>query len=283
VIERILCPHPGGTHRLACHVSGPRNASAVLCVHGLSRNAHDFDAVAERLAPGFRVVCVDMPGRGDSDWLEDPALYGEQTYLRDLRQLQDELALGPVRWIGTSMGGLLGMKMAAAEPSRVAALVLNDIGAELDGADLARLRRTSAAAITFASLAEAEAWFRSRYAAFGPLSDTRWREFTETGVEPAVGGRLRPRFDVRAVPLAPPPSTVNLWSTYDAIRCPTLVLRGAQSALLSRATCEAMALRGPRARWREVAHAGHAPDLFFPDLVDEIAKFIGSSLERAHP
>lgn len=282
MIVHVDCPHPGGRHRVACHVSGAEGTPAVLCVHGLSRNAHDFDAVAARLAPAFRVVSVDMPGRGDSEWLDDPALYGEQTYLFDLRRVMDELDLGAVRWIGTSMGGLLGMKMAAAEPARVSALTLNDMGAELDGADLARLRQTAAEAVTFASLADAEAWFRVRYAAFGPLGAGRWREFTETGVEPVPGGRLRPRFDIRAAPLAPPPPKVDLWSTYDAIRCPTFLLRGAQSALLSRATCEAMAVRGPRARWIEVPDAGHAPDLFFPELVETIARFIEQSLEGPH-
>ena len=176
----VECRHAGGTHRVACHVSGPEGAPAVLCVHGLSRNAHDFDAVAARLKAKFRIVSVDMPGRGDSAWLEDAALYNEQTYLGDLRHLMDELRLGPARWIGTSMGGLLGMKMAASDPERVAALVLNDVGAELDGKDLARLRQTSAEAASFASLEEAEKWFRVRYAAFGNLSAQRWREFTQT-------------------------------------------------------------------------------------------------------
>jgi pimeloyl-ACP methyl ester carboxylesterase len=274
-IVKIECPHPGGQHRVACHVWKGSGDRTVLCVHGLSRNAHDFYALARRLAGEFRVVCVDMPGRGDSDWLEDAALYGDATYLPDLRRVMDALELGAVRWVGTSMGGLLGMKMAAADPQRIAALVLNDIGAELEGAELARLRRDAAAEADFASLDEAEAWFRQRYAAFGIRSDARWRDFTATGVERTASGRLRPRFDARAAPTGAPPPRVDLWATWDAIHCQALVLRGGQSALLSRATCKAMSKRGPRAAWIEVAGAGHAPDIDGP-LLEQVASFLGA-------
>ena len=274
-VVMVECPHPGGRHRIACHVWEGDPARAVLCVHGLSRNAHDFYALGRRLRGAFRVVCVDMPGRGDSDWLEDASLYGDATYLPDLGRVIDALQLGAVRWVGTSMGGLLGMKMASAEPRRVSALVLNDIGAELDGPELARLRRDAAAEASFASLEEAEAWFRQRYAAFGIRGDERWRDFTATGIERTETGRLRPRFDVRAAPTAPPPARVDLWSTWDAIRCRALVLRGEQSALLSRATCETMSTRGPRAEWIEVPGAGHAPDLAGP-LLERIAEFLAT-------
>jgi len=269
----VDCEHPGGRHRVACHVLGQAGRPAVLCVHGLSRNAHDFDALAQRLAPRFRVVSVDMPGRGDSEWLQDPTHYRETTYLGDLRRVMDALELEPVRWVGTSMGGLLGMKMAAADPARVAALVLNDIGAELDGPELARLRQQSSEPVTFASRDEAETWFRSRYAAFGIQDAERWRQFTDTGIEPAPDGGLRPRFDARAASLLPVPPRVDLWATYEAIRCPVYLLRGADSVLLGRATCEAMARRGPRAQWMEVPDAGHAPDLQGV-LVEAVASFI---------
>jgi pimeloyl-ACP methyl ester carboxylesterase len=250
----------------------------VLCVHGLTRNARDFAPLAERLAPRFRVIAVDLPGRGLSARLEDAALYADDTYLADLRCVMDALASGPVRWIGTSLGGRLGMKMAAAHPERIAALVLNDMGAELDGADLERLRRDAATDASFADLPEAERWMRTRYAAFGRLGDARWRAFTEASVERAPGGRLRPCFDTRAVPAAKLPPRVDQWALYRAIRCPVLVLRGAESALLSRATCEAMATSGPRARWIEVPDAGHAPDLGDAALISSIAHYLESGI-----
>jgi pimeloyl-ACP methyl ester carboxylesterase len=280
-VAQIQCPHPGGTHRVTCHLWGWQRdaavAPAVLCVHGLSRNARDFDAIAERLAASFCVACVDMPGRGGSDRLDDPALYSEQNYLADLKCVMAGLGLRSARWIGTSMGGLLGMKMAAVDPARVAALVLNDVGAVLDGAELSRLRRNSTDQVSFDNLEQAEAWCRVRYAEFGHLSAARWRSFAETSVERSADGRLRPCFDARAVSSAPVPPKVDLWNTYKAVRCPTLVIRGAKSALLSRATCEAMATCGPRARWIEVPDAGHAPDLSLAELNEEIFRFIEAS------
>jgi pimeloyl-ACP methyl ester carboxylesterase len=273
-VLQVDCPHPGGRHAVACQAWGPANAPAVLCVHGLTRNARDFEPLAMRLAPGLRVIAADLPGRGASPRLETAALYGDDTYLADLRRVMDQLNTGPVRWIGTSLGARLGMKMAAAHPERVAALVLNDMGAELDGADLDRLRREAATEASFAGLDEAERWMRRRYAAFGRLSDARWREFTEASVERAPDGRLRPCFDVRAVPKAALPARVDQWALYNAIRCPVFVLRGAESALLSRATCEAMARTGPRAQWIEVPGAGHAPDLSGELLTAAIEKFL---------
>ncbi len=280
---RLDCPHPGGRHSLACHLWGPESAPAVLCVHGLTRNARDFDPLVTRLAGRFRIVAVDLPGRGASEPLTDPALYGDDTYLADLRRAIDAFAPGPLRWVGTSLGGRLGMKMAAAEPGRVAGLVLNDIGAEVDGADLARLRGDAEAAASFTDLAEAEAWMRRRYAAFGPLTDARWREFAAHSVAHGADGRLSPCFDARAVPKAPPAGRVDYWDLYRAIRCPVLVLRGAESKLLSRAACEAMAAageagHGPRTRWLEVPGAGHAPDLGLPGLAEAVADFLEGTL-----
>lgn len=270
----LECPHRGGAHRIACHVWGTEGRPAVLCVPGLTRNARDFDLLAARLAARFRVVCVDLPGRGQSERLSEAALYGDDTYLTDLRRVIERFAGWPVRWVGTSLGGRLGMKMAAASPEGVAALVLNDIGADLDGAELARLRADAAAEASFADLNEAEAWMRRRYAAFGRLQDERWRNFAETSVEPAPGGRLRPCFDTRAVPAASIPPRVDLWDLWRAIRCPVLILRGAESRLLSRETCEAMAQGSPRARWIEVAGAGHAPDLSEASLNEAIVEFL---------
>lgn len=276
MLTMLDCAHAGGRHRLACRISGPQEAPAVVCVHGLTRNARDFDALAKRLSADHRVVCIDMPGRGDSDWLEDPSLYCERTYLDDIRRVIDELRLPSIGWVGTSMGGLLGLRLASSEPGRVSALVLNDVGAELDGEELVRLRHAARAPVSFADFAEADRWFRERYAAFGRLSEARWRHLVETGVEPAPGARLRPRFDVRAVPDGAVPGRVDLWQAYRAVRCPVLVIRGALSRLLSRSTCEAMSACGPRAQHLEVAGAAHAPDLFDEGLVDAIAAFLAA-------
>ncbi len=278
-MKRVACPHAGGSHALACHTWGPATAPVVLCVHGLTRNARDFDALVARLVPAFRLVSVDLPGRGDSELLADATLYNDDTYLADLQRVMNSFTPGEVRWVGTSLGGRLGMKMAAQDPERISALVLNDIGAEIDGGDLARLREQGAVEVSFANRADAEAWMRERYAAFGRLSDARWREFTAHSVALDSEGRYRPRFDQRAVPAARVGGRVDYWDLYRAIRCPVLVLRGADSQLLSRATCEAMVASagdrgGPDTRWIEVPQAGHAPDLSLPGLVESIAEFL---------
>ena len=273
-IVRFACPHSDGPHMIAVHCWGDEDAPAVLCAHGLSRNARDYDVLAAHLARTYRVICIDLPGRGESEWLRDPAQYGDETYLADIRFIMNQLVKQPVRWIGTSLGGRLGMKMAA-YGNEVCALVLNDIGAEIDGADLGRLRANGATEVSFANMKEAEAWMRVRYAEFGQLSDARWRTLVQTSVQAAADSRLRPSFDPRAVPTASPAGPVSYWDIYGKIRCPMLVLRGAQSKLLSRATCEAMKRNGPLAKWVEIPGAGHTPDLGNKALIEVVSNFLG--------
>jgi pimeloyl-ACP methyl ester carboxylesterase len=271
---RLDCPTPAGVLPVAARQWGTPGAPAVVCVHGLSRNASDFDALGGALAPRMRVVSIDMPGRGDSPCLADPAGYREATYLAVARHVIDTLGLGAVAWVGTSMGGLLGMKLAASEPARLRALVLNDVGAELDGPELARLRREAAMEVEFADLDEAEAHFRRRYEAFGPLPDERWRHLARHGVWRLDSGRLRPAFDPRAVDPGPLPARVDLWKVWGAVRCPSLVILGGRSRLIDRSVCERMAATGPAARWIEIPQAGHAPDLYGPERIAPVAAFL---------
>jgi pimeloyl-ACP methyl ester carboxylesterase len=249
-------------------------APAVVCVHGLSRNARDFDELAAALAPRFRVACIDMPGRGDSAWLEDASRYGSDTYLDVARFVIDSLGLGAVHWVGTSMGGLLGMRIAAQFPSRVRSLVMNDVGAELDGEELGRQRRSAGESVLLTDMAEADAYLRHRYAAFGIRSEKRWRDFVTTSVEAVPGGRLRLRFDTRAVPASPAAGSVSLWDQYLSLACPVLVLRGSLSKLLTAETCERMARSGLRAAWIEIPGAGHAPDLSGEERIAPVLEFM---------
>lgn len=271
-VEWTFQEQPG---RIAVRLWGAHapDRPAVVCVHGLSRNARDFDELAQALSARFRVACIDMPGRGDSTWLADPAGYTQDHYARIARHVIDALHLGAVHWVGTSMGGLLGLRMAASRPDRVRSLVLNDVGAELHGSELAQLRAAAGEDVTFADPREALGHFRERYAAFGITTEERWQSLTATSIEPA-GERWRPRFDPRAVPQGQPPAQVLLWDQYLALRCPVLVLRGAESQLLDRATCMLMARTGPRTEWIEIPGAGHAPDLTGAARVGPIVDFI---------
>jgi pimeloyl-ACP methyl ester carboxylesterase len=275
-LVRIPIAVAGEVIPLAIHLwdaAGP-DAPAVVCVHGLSRNGRDFDALAATLGARYRVACIDMPGRGDSGWLSNPAGYGWDNDLLAACAAIDTLALGPVHWVGTSMGGRIGLQLAASQPQRVRSLVLNDVGAELDGRDLGPIRAAASESPAFASPAEALAWARTRFAACGIRTEERWQHLVRTSIEPDGDGTWRLRFDPRAITAMPAPVSVSLWDQYDAVKCPVFVVRGAESRLLSPVTCRRMAVRGPRAQWIEVPGAGHAPDLEGEDRIGPVAEFI---------
>jgi pimeloyl-ACP methyl ester carboxylesterase len=275
-LVQVECPHQGGTHRISCHVWGPAGAPVVLCMPGPTRNAYDFDVLARRLCDRYRVACVELPGRGDSDRLPDSALYGDETYFADTLRAMDELALDRVRWIGTSLGGVIGMKLAAMHPQRFAALVLLDVGASLDGVELSRLRDIARQEQRFASYADAEAFYRERYLPFGPMDESRWRTLIESSITALPGGGYRPKFDLGALRSVPIPPYVDYWPFWEKVRCPSLVIRGEQSRMLAIETCEAMMRTGPRAKFAEIPGAGHAPDVSLPPVLAAIEGFLAS-------
>jgi pimeloyl-ACP methyl ester carboxylesterase len=258
----------------------PAAARVVVCVHGLTRNSRDFDSLAAALAgAGCRVVCPDVVGRGDSGWLADPAGYGFPQYLADMTVLLARLEVEAVDWVGTSMGGLIGMMMAA-QPDMpqlgtpLRRLVLNDVGPFLPKAALERIAGYVGHDPRFADLAAAEAYIRDVHAGFGALADHQWRHLTETSVVAAEGeskadGTLRLRYDpgIGAGFRARPVEDVDLWTVWDRIAVPSLVLRGADSGLLLPETAAEMSRRGPRAEIAEIAGCGHAPALMDLDQI----------------
>ena len=269
-----LSPH--GFHRVVYHEWGdPANDRVVVCVHGLSRNGRDFDVLGEALAPTHRTLAVDMPGRGASGWLADPNDYVFPTYLTTLTALVARSGAERVDWVGTSMGALLGIVMAAQPRTPVARLVVNDAGPVIEAAALARIGDYVGLDPTFASYAEAERYIRAVSAPFGALTDAQWEHLTRTCVAQRAGGRWGLTYDPGiAVPFRAAAAPPDLWPVWDAIRCPTLVLRGAQSDLLSPATAAAMAARGPRPRVVEFAGVGHAPMLLAPDQYGPVVEFL---------
>ncbi len=271
---RSLSPH--GFHRVVYYEWGDAaNPRVVICVHGLGRNGRDFDVVAETLAPTHRVLAVDMPGRGMSDWMADPNDYIFPTYLATLTALIARSGAVDVDWIGTSMGGLLGIVLAAQPKTPVRRLVVNDVGPQLDAAALARIGSYIGQDPTFATYPEIEGYLREISAPFGPLSDEQWAYITRTNVRERADGRWGLAYDPGiAVPFRNTPAPPNLWPLWDAITCPTLVLRGAQSDLLSREVAGEMALRGPRPKVIEIAGVGHAPMLLSPDQYLPVVAFL---------
>jgi pimeloyl-ACP methyl ester carboxylesterase len=272
---RSLSPH--GFHRVAYrewgHPSCPR---VIVCVHGLTRNGHDFDALGSALSDRFRLLCPDMPGRGDSEWLPNPADYVFPTYLTALTALLAHADVERVAWVGTSMGGLLGMVMAAQRNTPVTRLVLNDVGPVIEPVALARIAAYVGLDPVFDSFAALEAHIREVSAPFGPLTDAQWTELARTTARQTADGKWRLKYDPGiAVPFrsATAPTT-DLWALWDALRCPTLLLRGAESDLLSPDTAAAMRVRGPKAKLVEFPGVGHAPMLLTPEQIAPVAAFL---------
>jgi pimeloyl-ACP methyl ester carboxylesterase len=274
---RVQCASSTGLHRMAYLEWGAHdNPRVVVCVHGLTRCARDFDFLARELAPHCRVVCPDLPGRGDSDWLANPLEYQLPIYLADVVTLIARLDVEAVAWVGTSLGGLVGMTLAALPGSPVRRLVLNDVGPVLAASSIARIAAYIGKWPRLPTIEAAEAHLRAVHAPFGPHSDAEWRFLTEHVVRKSPDGSLRLHYDpaLAAAFGARSYQDRELWGIYDGISCPTLVLRGERSDLLTRETARQMSGRGPRAKVVEIAGVGHAPTLIRPEQIRVVADFL---------
>lgn len=266
----------------------------VVCVHGLSRQGRDFDALASALTAQARVIAVDVAGRGFSDWLADPMAYQVGTYAADvgrlIARLRSEDPMLQIDWIGTSMGGLIGMALAAQAATGIRRLVLNDVGPVLQWDALRRIGTYLGLNPSFASEQEAVDYLWSISSSFGPHSQQQWMALSRPMLreregcwwlhyDPALAVPIRALTDMdesvgRQVVTD---GEAALWALYDAISAPTLLLWGADSDLLTRETAKAMSERGPRARCVEFPGVGHAPTLVVPDQVAAVVGFLGQA------
>ena len=273
----LTCLSPAGLHRVAYVEWGDAdNPRVLLCAHGLARVGRDFDDLARRLCDRYRVVCPDIVGRGRSAWLADPAHYQVPQYVSDMVALIARLDVESVHWVGTSMGGLIGMALASLPGSPVSALVLNDVGPVIKGAAVARIAEYLGQAPVFPDFAAAEAYVRAVSAPFRLGSDAQWHRLTETSLREVEGGFTLHYDPAIAIALAQgaPAGDIDIWPVYDAIACPTLAVRGAESDLLDRPTHAAMATRGPRARLAEIPGVGHAPMFTDASQIDVVREFL---------
>lgn len=264
-----------GTFRtLAWAEWGEPGAPVVLCVHGLTRNGRDFDILAQALADRFRVICPDLPGRGRSDWLDGPDQYVVPNYVVALSHLL--AAVGPaVGWVGTSLGGLCGMAIAATPGNPIERLVLNDIGPFIPAAAVARIRDYMAeAAPSFANEAALEAHLRRVHAPFGALSDAQWAHLARHSARLFPDERLALHYDpaIALQAASIPVADMDLWSFWREIRVPRLVLRGADSDLLDDPTFERMQQEG--AEGVTVPDCGHAPALMDAPTISVVRRFL---------
>ncbi|MFM2045210.1 MAG: hypothetical protein RLY86_3786 [Pseudomonadota bacterium] len=267
-----------GFHRIAYTEwgAGPRT---IVCVHGLTRNGRDFDVLAADLAERLdaRVICPDVVGRGRSDRLADPDLYGYPQYLADMTALIARLDVKTVDWVGTSMGGLIGMMLAAQRNSPIRRLVVNDVGPFIPKAALERIGAYVGVDHAFDGMAALEGYLRSTYAGFGPLTDGQWRHLATHSAQPLADGRLALAYDtgIARIFARTPVSDVDLWPLWGRITAPTLVIRGGLSDLLSAETAERMTREGPKAELATFPGVGHAPALMDADQVDLVRTFLG--------
>lgn len=248
----------------------------VVAVHGLTRNAHDFEALATALAArGCHVVCVDVAGRGGSGWLADPRQYVVPVYAVQLARFVQTLGLEGADWIGTSMGGMIGMVLAAGDRPPMRRLVLNDVGPFVPKAALAQVKAYLGLDLRFASLEDLESHLRLIHAGFGPLTDAQWRSLARhSSRETPEGWRLHYDPAIR-VPFAEAAAEdIDMWELWDRIGCPTFVLHGAMSPILTADTIAAMRQRGPRATVVTVPGVGHAPALMAPDQIELVARWL---------
>jgi pimeloyl-ACP methyl ester carboxylesterase len=293
-LNYVSCPDSAGSHRMAFWQWGDESAPhAVVCVHGLSRQGRDFDTLAQALVARspqpLRIVCPDVVGRGRSDWLADPMGYAIPTYVGDMLQMLQALhASAPITtldWVGTSMGGLIGMGIAGTPglplPAPLHRLVLNDVGPVIQWSALQRIGTYLGQTGRFESVQQAADAMRAISQGFGPHTPEQWLALSQPMVKPLPAGGFTLHYDPAiAVPFrtldeqAAAAGQAALWQAYDAIRARTLLLRGAQSDLLSRETADEMARRGPKPRVVEFEGVGHAPTLIAPEQVEAVCAFL---------
>ena len=256
-------------------------STPVIAWHGLARTGRDMDALAAHLsALGHRVICPDTIGRGFSQWSPKPETeYCLDFYARTATALVDQLGLASFHWVGTSMGGAIGMVCAAGPlQGRIQRLVLNDIGPRIADAAIERIRSYAGNPASFDTVGELEQYFRSIYKPYGFLTDAQWTLLTESSTRRLPSGRVTPHYDPAMVmQFTQYPADYALWDTYDRIDVPVLCLRGAESDLLLADTAESMRDRGPRALVVTIAGCGHAPALNVPEQLDLVQRFLVGS------
>ena len=284
--KSVQCISPAGLHRMAYKQWGEAdNPNVLVCVHGVTRVGDDFDALARALSDHYRVVCPDVVGRGRSGQLGNPQLYQIAQYVSDMVTLVARVtansASGKVDWFGTSMGGLIGMALASLPDNPIGKLVLNDIGPTLDPVALRRIGDYIAQDLRFASFAEGAAFVREVSASFGEHTDEQWHKLAADVLREGDDGQWVRHYDMGlAEPLRGATAEkakadeAMLWAAYDAIRCPTLLVRGANSDLLSQATAQQMLTRGPKPQLVEIANTGHAPTFIHADQIAIARKFL---------
>lgn len=281
ILRHVQCISSAGLHRVAYWQWGdPDNEKVLVCVHGLTRQGRDFDSVARTMCADYRVLAVDVAGRGQSDRLRNPMDYQVLQYVSDMVTVLAQARAKTVHWLGTSMGGLIGMALASLENTPIQRLILNDVGPNLEPSALQRIGTYVGLPMRWNSVEEGAAYLRSIALGFGPHTDEQWLQLSRPQFR-RDGDQWISHYDPGlALPLraATPESAAEdqrlLWQAYDAIRCPTLLIRGEDSDLLTADTALEMTRRGPKAQLCVWSGVGHAPTLMQPYQLDVVRSFL---------
>ena len=285
-IKSVQCLSLAGLHRMSYKEWGDEtNPNVLMCVHGVTRVGDDFDAMARALANDYRVICPDVVGRGRSDWLKNPQLYRIPQYVSDivtlLARVLPDGEKASVDWFGTSMGGLIGLGLASLPDNPVRKLILNDIGPVLAPMALQRIGDYIGQDLRFNTFDEAAKFIRDVSLTFGEHTEEEWHKLATDVLRQDKDGKWVRHYDMglalpfrSATPESAEADEAMLWAAYDAIRCPTLLVRGAESDLLSPETAALMTQRGPKAQLVEIAGVGHAPTFIHDDQIAIVKQFL---------
>lgn len=285
-IKSVQCVSLAGLHQMSYKEWGEAdNPNVLVCVHGVTRVGDDFDNLARAMSDKYRVVCPDVVGRGRSDWLKNPQLYVLPQYVADMVTLLARvLANGErqtVDWFGTSMGGLIGLGLASLPGSPISKLILNDIGPVLDPSALQRIGDYIGQDLRFQSFEEGAKFIRDVSLPFGVHTDAEWHKLASDVLRQDADGKWVRHYDMglslpfrSATPESAKADQAMLWAAYDAVKCPTLLVRGAESDLLSRETAQLMTQRGPKATLVEIPGVGHAPTFLHDEQIAIARQFL---------
>ncbi|MBA5604385.1 alpha/beta hydrolase [Duganella sp. FT3S] len=285
-LKSVQCLSMAGLHHMAYKEWGAAdNPNVLVCVHGVTRVSDDFDAMARALAADYRVICPDVVGRGRSGRLRNPQLYVIPQYVSDMVTLLARVLANNERqsvdWFGTSMGGLIGLGLASLPGNPIGRLILNDIGPSLEAPALQRIGDYIGQDLRFPTFEEGARFVRDVSLTFGPHTEAEWHKLAADVLRQDQDGMWVRHYDMglaqpfrAATPESVAADQAMLWASYDAITCPTLLIRGGESDLLSRATAEIMTQRGPRATLVEVPGVGHAPTFVHDDQIAIVKQFL---------
>ncbi len=280
---------PSGFHKIVYETYGtPNPDNTIVCVHGLTRNKGDFYYLAETLSQDAYVVAVDMVGRGESDRLKDPSQYHYPQYLTDLVGLLARLNVRQVDWIGTSMGGLLGMLLASLDNTPIRRLVMNDVGPLIPRSAIERLKAYASIKLSFKSLEEAHDMLRKIFAPFGELPEDRWQHLFKNTLVTESDGTIGLNYDFRAAQETKSEQyakedkagNITFWDYWDRVKCPVFLIQGALSDILSPTLMSEMIERkqGSSIESMVIQNTGHAPSLMLPEQIEPIRAWLAKTL-----